>query len=92
MSALLALLVAMPLTVYTLAAVMQLKDSGPDPRAFLALAFRVVLLGLLVALTPAADRIWIALGAGIVVALHLGAQYGLRYLIASGRWPTERSE
>ena len=92
MSAVIALLIAMPLTVYTLAGMFQLKDNGADARALMALAFRALLLALLIYLTPGGDRVWIALGAGIVIALHLGAQYGLRYLIASGRWPADRSD
>lgn len=92
MTALLALLLAMPLTVYTLAAVLRLQDSGLTSRALLALAFRALLVALLVYLIPVGDRVWIALGALIVVVLHLGAQYGLRYLISSGRWPTERCD
>ncbi|MEM8767271.1 MAG: hypothetical protein AAGE43_07500 [Pseudomonadota bacterium] len=92
MSAAIALLLAMPLTVYVLAGIFLLKDNGADSRSFRALTFRALLLALLIYLTPAEDRAWIALGAGIVVLLHLGAQYGLRYLISSGRWPAERNE
>ena len=95
MIAVLVFLISLPLTVYTLAGCLQLADQI-DPasrgRAMMSLVFRLLLFALLLIGTPPDARIWIAAAVATVLALTLGAQYGLRYAIRSGRWITDRVE
>ena len=95
MIAALVFIISLPLTVFTLAGCFQLIDqidSLSRFRALMRLVFRLVLLALLLLATPEEARIWIAAGMGSVVVLTLGSQFGLRYLIRSGRWITDRTE
>lgn len=95
MTAALVFILTLPLTVYTWAGCLQLIDQVDQPnrfRALLQLTFRLGLLALLVLLTPAVARGWIAAGVLTVTVLTFGFQYGLRYAIRSGRWITDRIE
>lgn len=95
MIAVLVFLVSLPLTVYTLAGALQLIDQidpGSRFRSLMSLVLRLLLFALLLIVTPPDARIWIAAAVFTVLALTLGAQYGLRYAIRSGRWITDRVE
>ncbi len=88
-------LLSMPLTVYTLSGTLEVVDQPESAgrfRALLGLAFRVALFTILTLSTPAGARIWILFGAITAIALSLTGQFAIRYLIRSGRWPTERVE
>ncbi len=95
MIAILVYLISLPLTVYTLAGCLQIIDQ-PDPgsrfRSLMSLVFRLLLFALLLVVTPADARLWIAFAVLTVLVLTLGAQYGLRFAIRSGRWITDRVE
>ena len=87
-----AFLVCLPLAVYTYAGIFGVIDQHNRFLAILHLTFRVILVALLVALTPAASNFWIGLAFVLVLVLHLASQFALRFSIRSGRWPTERIE
>ena len=95
MIAVLVFLLAMPLTVYTLAGCLQVVDQVDVPGRFaalLSLSFRMLLFALLVLVTPAESRLWILFAALTTLLLYFGLSFAGRYLVRSGRWPTERIE
>jgi len=88
-------LVAMPLTVYTLAGCLQVIDQVDTSgrfNALLSLSFRLLLFALLVLATPSGSRLWILFGALSSLALTFTFSFASRYLVRSGRWPTDRVE
>jgi len=85
-------LISLPLAVYTLAGVYQVIDGANRIGALMQLAFRIVLVALLLELTPAGSRIWIGAAFLLVSALHLSAQLVLRWALTRGHWQTERIE
>ncbi len=95
MISVLVFLLAMPLTVYALAGCLQLIDqasAGGRFSALLSLSFRLLLIALLALIAPAESRIWILFGALTALFLHLSVSFTGRYLMRSGRWPTDRIE
>jgi hypothetical protein len=90
-----AFLLAMPLTIYTLAGCLQVIDQvDPGGRfaALLSVSFRLLLFALLVLALPAEARLWIFFGAISALTLTFTASFLGRYVVRSGRWPTERIE
>ena len=88
-------LLAMPLTVYALAGCLQVIDQVSAAGRFsalLSLSFRIVLIALLALAAPAASQIWILFGALAALAFNISLSYLARYVIRSGRWPTDRIE
>ncbi len=87
--------IAMPLTVYTLAGCLQVVDqvdiSGRF-NALIKLSFRLLLFALLALATPAGARLWIVFGVLVALILNVGLSFTGRYIIRSGRWPTDRIE
>ena len=91
MIALLVFLVSLPLTIYTLAGCLQLIDQRESA---------VTVVGKQVAVDcfsfadgeciVRSERILI--GVGTAFCLAAGFQFGVRYLIRSGRWPAGRIE
>ena len=95
MIATLVFIIAMPLTVYTLAGCLQVVDQvGAAGRfeALLSLSFRLLLFALLALATPPDARLWILYGALVALFLNLTLGYAARYVVRSGRWPTDRIE
>ncbi len=92
MSGLAAFLMALPLWVYVLGGVLALRDGGSRVRTLLTLSLRLALVLLLAVLTRPDGRLWIVAAGGLILALHAGAQLAGRYVVRSGRWPTERDQ
>lgn len=95
MISVLVFLLAMPLTVYALAGCLQVIDQVTSSGRFgalLSLSFRLLLIALLALATPAGSRIWILFGALAALLLNVGFSFITRYVIRSGRWPTDRVE
>lgn len=88
-------LLAMPLTIYTLAGCLQVidqVDAGGRFAALLSLSFRLLLFALLAVATPPGSRMWILLAALSTLLLYLTLSFAGRHLVRSGRWPTDRIE
>lgn len=88
-------LITMPLTVYTTAGALQLVDqAGAAGRfsALLSLSFRLLLFALLALLTPPESRAFIAISALVTLMLMFALSFAGRYVVKSGRWPTDRIE
>ena len=95
MISVLAFLLAMPLTIYTLAGCLQVTDQVEASgrfRALLSLSFRLVLFALLVLVLPAEARPWLLYGAISALTLTFTVSSFARFVIKSGRWPTDRIE
>ena len=92
MISLLALLLSLPLAVYTYAGVFLLIDLPDKFRAVVLLTLRLLLVALFVFLFPADARTWIGVGFVSAAILQFGTGALLRYAINSGRWPTDRIE
>lgn len=95
MISVLVFVLAMPLTVYTLAGCLQMidqVDASGRFSALLSLSFRLLLFALLTLATPPGSRLWILFGALTSLILTLTLSFAGRYLVRSGRWPTERIE
>ena len=95
MISVLAFLLAMPLTIYTLAGCLQVidqVDAGGRFGALLSLSFRLLLFALLVLVLPPESRQWIFFGALSALTLTFAASFLGRYAVRSGRWPTGRIE
>ena len=88
-------IIAMPLTVYTLAGCLQVidqVDASGRFNALLSLSFRLLLFALLALATPPGSRLWILFGALTSLFLYFALSFAARYVVRSGRWPTERIE
>lgn len=86
-------LIALPLTVFTLAGCLQVIDQTSSAGRFAALlkvSFRLLLFALLALLTPPESRPWLLYGVLASLVLTFTASAVSRYAIRSGRWPTER--
>jgi hypothetical protein len=83
-------LLALPLSVYLIAGVLAIIDSPSRSRALAGFTLRLGIFALLVAITPAQNRLWIGAAFLTVLVLHAATTAGIRYAIRSGRWPTER--
>ena len=91
----LAFLLAMPLTIYTLAGCLQVTDQVDAAGRFgamLSLSFRLVLFALLVLVMPPESRLWILFGALAALLISFIFSFVGRYAVRSSRWPTERIE
>ena len=87
---LLAFLLALPLSVYLIAGVLQVIDAPNTSRALARLSLRLGVCAGLVLLAPSTSLIWIAAAFLTVVVLHAATTFATRYAIRTGRWPTER--
>ena len=93
MIALIAYLISLPLTIYTLAGCLQIIDQRNPAgrfRAVLSLSLRLTLFASLIYITPAPSRIWILAGVLTALLTTTGFQLVIRYLIRTGRWPAGR--
>ena len=86
------LLASLPLAVYAYAGVLGMFDQPNRTRAVVTLAFRVVLVCLLLAALPEGTRWSVGAGFLLVLGLHAAAFVGLRRAVLSGRWITDRYE
>ena len=86
-------LLAMPLTIYTLAGCLQVVDQADASgrfRALLSLTFRLLLFAGLALILPPGSRLWILFGALTALTLTFTVSFAGRYAVRSGRWPTDR--
>lgn len=80
------LLIGLPLSVYTLAAVFALIDLDDKSRALLRLTSRILLNVLLLLLAGAGVWIWLLTAYLVVITLHAAVFVGIRQALSSGRW------
>jgi hypothetical protein len=80
------LLIGLPLSVYTLAAVFALIDLDDKSRALLRLTSRILLNVLLLLLAGPGVWIWLLTAYLVVITLHAAVFVGIRQALSSGRW------
>ena len=90
MTGVLVFLVALPLSVYLIAGILSIIDGPNRSRALVGFTLRLGVSALLIALTPADDRIWIGGAFLTVLMLHTVTTAGIRYAMRTRRWPTDR--
>ena len=84
-----AFLIALPLSVYTLAGFFLLLDQNDPVRSLLRLTMRLLMVALLLALASNAERIWVGVAFLTVVTLHAVFQMVARRAVATDRWLTD---